>query len=102
MPAASKRSNTRRPRVICHMMTSIDGRIMTDGWPLSPEGRRQYEQIHAGYAAEGWLCGRVTMEQHFAQGTRSDEEIAQEYRGPQRDDHRAPGEHDSFAFAVDG
>ncbi|WP_420127379.1 hypothetical protein [Longimicrobium sp.] len=23
----------RRPRVICHMMSSLDGRIVTDGWP---------------------------------------------------------------------
>ena len=91
-----------RTRVICHMMTSIDGRIVTEGWPLSPEGRHQYEEIHASYAPDGWLCGRVTMEQHFAQGARSDEEIAREHRGPPRDDFQAPGKHRSYAFAVDG
>ena len=90
-----------RPRVICHMMTSLDGRILTDGWPLSPEGRKQYEQVHASYDADGWLCGRVTMEQHFAQGTRPQEEVAREHRGGAREDWSAPGEHDSFAFAVD-
>ena len=88
--------------MICHMMTSIDGRIVTDGWPLSPEGRRQYEQVHASYASDGWLCGRITMEQHFAQGTRSDAEVAREHHGPPREDFRAPGDHSSFAFAVDG
>ena len=93
---------TRRPRVICHMMTSIDGRIVTDGWPLSPEGRREYEQIHASYDSDAWLCGRVTMEQHFAQGARPDAEIAREHHGPPREDYRAPGDHRSFAFAVDG
>ncbi len=92
----------RRPRVICHMMTSIDGRILTDGWPLSPEGRRQYEPIHASYDPDAWLCGRVTMEQHFAQGARSDAEVAREHHGAPREDFRAPGDHDSFAFAVDG
>ena len=91
-----------RTRVICHMMTSLDGRIVTDGWPLSAEGRRQYEQIHAGYAPNGWLCGRVTMEQHFAQGVRSEAEIAREHRGEARDDFQAPGAHRTFAFAVDG
>ena len=90
-----------RPRVICHMMASLDGRIVTDGWPLSEEGRRQYEEVHAGYAPDGWLCGRVTMEQHFAQRTRSVESVAHEHRGGPRDDFVAPGEHDSFAFAVD-
>jgi 2,5-diamino-6-(ribosylamino)-4(3H)-pyrimidinone 5'-phosphate reductase len=92
---------SRRPRVICHMMSSLDGRIVTDGWPQSEEGRREYEVVHESYAADGWICGRVTMEQHFAQGLRSDDEIAREHHGPPRDDFRAPGEHDSFAFAVD-
>ena len=102
MSTASNARASRRPRVICHMMTSIDGRIVTDGWPLSPEGRRQYEQIHASYAPDGWLCGRITMEQHFAQGARSDAEVAREHHGPPREDFRAPGDHRSFAFAVDG
>ena len=57
MPASS------RPRVVCHMMASVDGRIVTHGWPLSPDGRRQYEEVHATYGAQGWLCGRVTHTQ---------------------------------------
>ena len=92
---------SRRPRVICHMMASLDGRILTDGWPLSADGRRQYEQVHESYDAQGWLCGRVTMEQHFAQGARPDAEVAREHRGAAREDFVAPREHDSFAFAVD-
>ena len=93
-----------RPRVICHMLTSVDARIVTDGWPLSPERRRQYEEVHATYAPDAWLCGRVTMEQHFAAGTRSDAEVARTYDGPPRADFVAPGaagEHASFAIAVD-
>jgi 2,5-diamino-6-(ribosylamino)-4(3H)-pyrimidinone 5'-phosphate reductase len=92
---------TKRPRVICHMMTSLDGRIVTDGWPLSKEGRRQYELVHDSYEPDAWLCGRVTMEQHFAQGTRPEAEVAREHRGAEREDFVAPGEHDSFAFALD-
>jgi riboflavin biosynthesis pyrimidine reductase len=57
--------------------------------------------VHESYAPDGWICGRVTMEVHFAQGLRSDAEIAREHHGTPREDHRAPGEHDSFAFAVD-
>ena len=102
MTSARNSRPATRPRVICHMMTSIDGRIVTEGWPLSPEGRRQYELIHASYDPDAWLCGRVTMEQHFAQGVRSDAEVAREHRGPAREDFRAPGDHSSFAFAVDG
>ncbi len=90
-----------RPRVVCHMIASVDGRIVTDGWPLSAEGRRQYEQVHASYEPDGWLCGRVTMERHFAQAVRTDAELSREHRGAAREDFRAPGPHESFAFAVD-
>jgi riboflavin biosynthesis pyrimidine reductase len=83
------------------MLASVDGRIVTEGWPLSTEGRRQYEQVHAAYDADGWLCGRVTMEQHFAAGVRPDDEVAREHRGAPRNDFIAPGRHDSFAFVVD-
>jgi 2,5-diamino-6-(ribosylamino)-4(3H)-pyrimidinone 5'-phosphate reductase len=90
-----------RPRVICHMTASIDGRIVVDGWPVSAEVRRQYEQVHASYEPDGWICGRVTMEP-FAGSTRSDADVARErVGGAPREDFRAPGEFDSFAFAID-
>jgi riboflavin biosynthesis pyrimidine reductase len=84
------------------MVASIDGRVVVDGWPeaISRSVRRQYEEVHATYAADGWLCGRVTMEA-FAKRTRSEAEVAVGYRGPARDDFVAPGKHSSFAFAVD-
>ena len=90
-----------RPRVICHMTASIDGRIVVDGWPASDAVRREYELVHASYEADGWICGRVTMEP-FAKRVRPDAEVARESpRGAPRDDFRAPGDHDSFAFAID-
>jgi 2,5-diamino-6-(ribosylamino)-4(3H)-pyrimidinone 5'-phosphate reductase len=83
------------------MMASIDGRIATGGWPLSPEGRRQYELVHASYEADGWICGRVTMEP-FAKRVRSEAEVARAHAGgAPREDFRAPGAYDSFAFAID-
>jgi riboflavin biosynthesis pyrimidine reductase len=94
-------SNSRRPRVICHMLASVDGRIVVDRWPLTAEGRRQYELVHASYEPDGWICGRVTMEP-FAKAVRSEAEVAREHAGgAPREDFRAPGEHDSFAFAID-
>ena len=90
-----------RPRVICHMLASIDGRIVTGGWPLSAEGRRQYELVHASYEPDGWMCGRVTMVP-FAKHVRSAEEIAREHTGGgRREDFVAAGKYDSFAFAID-
>ena len=91
-----------RPRVICHMAVSVDGRIVVDGWPASAATavRRQYEQIHSRYEADGWICGRITMEP-FAGGLRPDAEVARQHTGGHRDDFVAPGAHDSFAFAID-
>lgn len=91
----------RRPRVVCHMMASVDGRIVTDEWPLSDVELRQYDAVHESYGADAWIVGRVTMEQHFAAGTRSPSDIARKYRGPARDDFVAPGSRESFAIAVD-
>jgi 2,5-diamino-6-(ribosylamino)-4(3H)-pyrimidinone 5'-phosphate reductase len=98
--SSSNESKATRPRVICHMIASIDGRILTGGWPLSAEGLKQYELVHASYEPDGWMCGRVTMEK-FAKGMRSKTEVAREYQGGAREDFVALGEHDSFAFAVD-
>lgn len=99
----------RRPRVICHMVASVDGRIVSGGWPLTGEARKQYELVHASYDADGWICGRVTM-QAFATRVRSEAEVAREYpslragqapsRAP-RLDFLAPDGHESFAFAID-
>lgn len=90
-----------RPRVICHMVASVDGRIATDGWPLTDEARSHYEAVHASYHADGWICGGVTMEP-FARHLRRDAEVAKEYLGALlREDFIAPGDHESFAFAVD-
>ncbi len=83
------------------MMTSLDGRIVPTGWPLTSEGRRQYELVHTSYEPDGWICGRVTMEP-FAKRMRSEADVAREHgTSAARQDFRAPGEFDSFAVAVD-
>jgi riboflavin biosynthesis pyrimidine reductase len=83
------------------MLASIDGRIVTGDWPLSAAARKHYEQVHASYDADAWICGRITMEP-FAKGVRPADEVAREYTGAaRREDFAAPGEHDSYAFAVD-
>lgn len=97
------RSTSRRPRIICHMAASVDGRILVGGWPASTAAavRREYERVHASYESDGWICGRVTMEP-FAGGVRSEAEVARDHSGGAvREDFRAQGDFDSFAFAVD-
>jgi riboflavin biosynthesis pyrimidine reductase len=85
------------------MASSLDGRIVSERWPdaVSAAVRREYEQVHESYEPDGWICGRVTMEP-FAKGVRSEADVAsQRGSGSPRDDFRAPGDFDSFAFAVD-
>lgn len=94
---------TRRPRVICHMATSVDGRVVVDGWPeaVATAVRRAYERVHASYEADGWICGRITMAP-FAGATRPEDEVTRDHPGGvAREDFVAPGAHLSFAFAID-
>jgi 2,5-diamino-6-(ribosylamino)-4(3H)-pyrimidinone 5'-phosphate reductase len=100
---AASASAAGRARVICHMTSSIDGRIVVDGWPdrVAAAARREYERVHESYDADGWLCGRVTMEP-FAGAARPEAEVAREHTGgTPRGDFVAPGDHGSFAFALD-
>ena len=55
-----------KPYIICHMVSSVDGKI--DGSALSSvmaEG--EYEATGAKLKGDAWICGRTTMQQHFAQ-----------------------------------
>ncbi|HEY1164669.1 MAG TPA: dihydrofolate reductase family protein [Chitinophaga sp.] len=54
-----------KPYIICHMLCSIDGRIQTDRWNRA-NGFEHYERTGKLEKADGWMCGRITMEQHFA------------------------------------
>jgi 2,5-diamino-6-(ribosylamino)-4(3H)-pyrimidinone 5'-phosphate reductase len=92
-----------RPRVICHMMTTLDGRIDAARWPDVGPARAEYEQTSDALDAPAWMCGRVTM-QEFADGVRSREEAGADARpadAAERPDHTAPGEHTSYAIALD-
>jgi riboflavin biosynthesis pyrimidine reductase len=51
-----------RPYVICHMVPSVDGRIVTRGWRLSRGLLTEYERTAATFDADAWIIGRVSME----------------------------------------
>ena len=67
-------SERMRPRILCHMMMSIDGRLNVRRWTPPAAGidaarlRGLYDQTAAHFDADGWIVGRVTMEA-FARGT---------------------------------
>ena len=55
-----------KPHVICHMVSSIDGRLAPSRWTRSPDGNRSewsalYGVIHEQLAGDAWMVGRVTM-----------------------------------------
>jgi riboflavin biosynthesis pyrimidine reductase len=62
-----------KPHVICHMMSTVDGRIVGSRWSPPAEGDlastygRTYDYVHDELIGDAWLVGRVTMEE-FATG----------------------------------
>lgn len=60
-----------RPRIICHMISSVDGRLLPSRWtPLVDETRdnaqvisERYEQAADRFHAEGFIIGRKTTEE---------------------------------------
>jgi riboflavin biosynthesis pyrimidine reductase len=52
-----------RPYVICHMVPSVDGRIVLDGWKISRAVlTEEYERTARTFSADAWIIGRVSME----------------------------------------
>jgi len=55
-----------KPYVVCHMVASVDGRILHSRWrPLTREGGDLFERLHVKLGGDAWLVGRVTG-QEFA------------------------------------
>ncbi|MCC3156491.1 dihydrofolate reductase family protein [Hymenobacter sp. 15J16-1T3B] len=61
-----------RPHVICHMMSSVDGKILSANWQdqqLTDTFAGYFEKYHETFTSQAWMCGRVTMERDFSGGT---------------------------------
>jgi len=54
-----------KPYVICHMMSSLDGHALTDGWDRSfkKNAGDLYEKLAQQFKFDAWVCGRVTMQE---------------------------------------
>ncbi|MCQ0986952.1 RibD family protein [Jiella marina] len=56
-----------RPRITCHMVTSLDGRLHPERWSDPAEGTiddligRHYDTTAERLEADGWIVGRKTM-----------------------------------------
>jgi riboflavin biosynthesis pyrimidine reductase len=92
-----------RPRIICHMGTSIDGRLHPSKFTPPAAGiaadvlRAHYEEVAARFEADGWIVGRRTMAE-MAKGT--EHAIADAPASP-REPHLANRGGRSLAVAID-
>jgi riboflavin biosynthesis pyrimidine reductase len=57
-----------KPHIICHMASSLDGRILPACWtPSDAHSHAAYEDLHVRLGGGSWIVGRVTG-QEFAKG----------------------------------
>ena len=87
-----------KPHVICHMMASLDGRIITSRWGSTPN-TNAYETTARTFDSQAWLCGRVTFEKDFTDGLQPD--LQPGATVPDRHDFVADKEAASFTIAID-
>ena len=89
--------NPPRPYVICHMLPSVDGRIVLRDWKL-PNATREYEKTAATFDADAWIIGRISMEPYAGKARVP----ARKNREPiPREDFVADHDAESYAIAVD-
>jgi riboflavin biosynthesis pyrimidine reductase len=68
-----------KPYVVCHMVASIDGRILHSRWrPWSRETGDLFERLHIRLGGDAWVVGRVTG-QEFAKAKAYDAQADRAY-----------------------
>ena len=60
MPNRPSKPPSGRPYIICHMLGSLDGKILSSRWPKIGNGNL-FEKYGSQIAADGWIVGRKTM-----------------------------------------
>jgi len=91
-----------KPYIICHMITSVDGRILPSRWTRSPDGERSnwtaaYAAVHERLDTQGWIVGRVTMAEMSQAGAHPPASSL----APERPRHFATRSAKAYAIAVD-
>lgn len=88
-------------KIICHMISSVDGRLLPDRWTEPAQlldTTEVYETAASSFPADGWLIGRTSMAQY-------DESISEGDPAPKRakdDPHPKPyiGEREGRMLAI--
>lgn len=91
-----------RPYIICHMMTSLDGKIMGDY--MNTVGAdyvgEKYDRLHDEFDTKAWICGRVTFDDNFTFWEKPDTSPYQDAK-VDRTDYIAVKDAKKYAVAVD-
>jgi 5-amino-6-(5-phosphoribosylamino)uracil reductase len=75
-----------RPKIICHMISSIDGRLFVDRWTAPATGikaatlRAHYDEVASRFESDGWIVGRKTMEEVVQNNPRTVKLVGEELR----------------------
>lgn len=89
-----------KPYVICHMCTTVDGRILTGRWPRLP-GRKGaaslFESTADSFGIGAWLVGTNTMREFAGRGLK----LKPAGRRIERSDHVADRRARRFAIGAD-
>ncbi|QQR41961.1 RibD family protein [Myxococcus xanthus] len=91
-------SRAKRPYVICHMVPSVDGRIVTKGWKLSSRALSEYERTAETFDADAWMIGRISMEPYAGKAKVPARKAGQPIP---RTDFIARHDAESYAIALD-
>lgn len=95
--------NKERPYVICLMMTSVDGKILSDKWGDSAQVKKlvgQFEKTHEELGIGAWIVGRTTMEKDFTDFAKPI--LKKGHQEVARTDFVASYTEETFAIAIDG
>lgn len=94
---------SKRPHIICLMMTSLDGKILSEKWGDNEKVKtltKAFEEVHETIGHKTWIVGRTTMEKDF---THYAKPVYKETAQPvSREDFVADKNARSFAIAIDG
>lgn len=88
--------DTARPYVICHMLPSLDGRIVLRDWKID-NATSEYEKTAATFDADAWIIGRISMEPYAGKARVP----ARAAKSMPREDFIADHDAQSYAIAID-
>ena len=91
-------NGAKRPYVICHMVPSVDGRIVTKNWKLPANVLGEYERTAQTFDAEAWMIGRISMAPYAGKARVPARKVPQPIP---RTDFIARRDAESYAIALD-